>query len=149
MATALSERISRIRELVHRLGEIIAAETAVLRKRQPSELADTQLQKSQLTKAYDEEISDLRENPAILAAAQDGEVDMLKSIIGRFRVILDEHNRALFVAKTVTERFIKAVSDEVAGQDVTVIGYTRTAQAAALAPPPGGRPVSLALNQVI
>ena len=40
MATALSERISRIRELVHRLGEIIAAETAVLRKRQPSELAD-------------------------------------------------------------------------------------------------------------
>ncbi len=149
MATALSERISRIRELVHRLGEIIAAETAVLRKRQPSELADTQLQKSQLTKAYDEEISDLRENPAILAAAQDGEVDMLKSIIGRFRVILDEHNRALFVAKTVTERFIKAVSDEVAGRDLTVIGYTRTAQAAALAPPPGGRPVSLALNQVI
>lgn len=149
MATALSERISRIRELVHRLGEIIAAETAVLRKRQPSELADTQLQKSQLTKAYDEEISDLRENPAILAAAQDGEVDVLKSIIGRFRVILDEHNRALFVAKTVTERFIKAVSDEVAGRDVTVIGYTRTARAAALAPPPGGRPVSLALNQVI
>lgn len=149
MATALSERISRIRELVHRLGEIINAETAVLRKRQPSELADTQLQKNQLTKAYDEEISDLRENPAILAAAQDGEVDMLKSIIGQFRVILDEHNRALFVAKTVTERFIKAVSDEVAGRDLTVIGYTRTAQAAALAPPPGGRPVSLALNQVI
>ena len=149
MATALSERISRIRELVHRLGEIINAETAVLRKRQPSELADTQLQKSQLTTAYDEEISDLRENPAILAAARDGEVDMLKSIIGHFRVILDEHNRALFVAKTVTERFIKAVSDEVAGRDLTVIGYTRTAQAAALAPPPGGRPVSLALNQVI
>lgn len=149
MATALSERISRIRELVHRLGEIINAETAVLRKRQPSELADTQTQKNQLTKAYDEEISDLRENPAILAAAQDGEVDMLKSIIGQFRVILDEHNRALFVAKTVTERFIKAVSDEVAGRDLTVIGYTRTAQAAALAPPPGGRPVSLALNQVI
>lgn len=149
MATALSERISRIGELAHRLGEIIDAETAVLRKRRPSELADTQLQKSQLTKAYDEEISDLRENPAILAAAQDGEVDTLKSIVGHFRDILDEHNRALFVAKTVTERFIKAVSDEVAGRDLTVVGYTRTAQATALTTPPGGRPVSLALNQVI
>lgn len=149
MATALSERISRIGELAHRLGEIIDAETAVLRKRRPSELADTQLQKSQLTKAYDEEISDLRENPAILAAAQDGEVDTLKSIVGHFRDILDEHNRALFVAKTVTERFIKAVSDEVAGRDSTVVGYTRTAQATALTTPPGGRPVSLALNQVI
>lgn len=149
MATALSERISRIRELVQRLGDIINAETTVLRNRRPSELADTHLQKSQLTKAYDEEISDLRENPAILAAAQDREVVMLKSIIGHFRDILDEHNRALFVAKTVTERFIKAVSDEVAGRDLTVVGYTRTAQATALATPPGGRPVSLALNQVI
>ena len=149
MATALSERISRIRELVHRLGEIISAETTVLRKRRPSELADTHLQKSQLTKAYDEEISDLRDNPAILAAAQDGEVDMLKSIIGNFRDILDEHNRALFVAKTVTERFIKAVADEVAGRDLTVVGYTKTAQATALTSPPGGRPVSLALNQVV
>lgn len=149
MTTALSERISRIRELVNRLGEIITAETTVLRNRRPSELADTQLQKRQLTKAYDEEIGDLRENPAILAAAQDGEVDMLKSIIGHFREILDEHNRALFVAKTVTERFIKAVADEVAGHDLTVVGYTRTAQATALTSPPGGRPVSLALNQVI
>ncbi len=149
MATALTERISRIRELVHRLGEIISAETTVLLNRRPSELADTQLQKSQLTKAYDEEISDLRENPAILAAAQDGEVVMLKSIIGHFRAILDEHNRALFVAKTVTERFIKAVADEVAGHDLTVVGYTKTAQATALTTPPGGRPVSLALNQVV
>ncbi len=149
MATALSERISRIRELVHRLGEIINAETTVLRNRRPSEMADTQLQKMQLTKAYDEEVSDLRENPAILAAAQDGEVATLKSIIGRFRDILDDHNRALFVAKTVTERFIKAVSDEVAGRDLTVVGYTRTAQAKALTTPPGGRPVSLALNQVV
>lgn len=149
MATALTERISRIRELVQRLGEIISAETTVLLNRRPSELADTQLQKSQLTKAYDEEISDLRENPAILAAAQDGEVVMLKSIIGHFRTILDEHNRALFVAKTVTERFIKAVADEVAGHDLTVVGYTKTAQATALTTPPGGRPVSLALNQVI
>jgi len=149
MATALTERISRIRELVHRLGEIINAETTVLRARRPSELADTRLQKSQLTKAYDEEISDLRENPAILAAAQDGEVDMLKSIIGPFRDILDEHNRALFVAKTVTERFIRAVADEVAGRDLTVVGYTKTAKATALTTPPGGRPVSLALDQVI
>ncbi len=149
MATALTERISRIRELVHRLGEIINAETTVLRARRPSELADTRLQKSQLTKAYDEEISDLRENPAILAAAQDGEVDTLKSIIGPFRKILDEHNRALFVAKTVTERFIRAVADEVAGRDLTVVGYTKTAKATALTTPPGGRPVSLALNQSI
>ncbi len=149
MATALTERISRIRDLVQRLGEIITVETTVLRDRRPNELADTRLQKSQLTKAYDEEISDLRENPAILAAAQDGEVAMLKSIIGHFREILDDHNRALFVAKTVTERFIKAVADEVSRHDMTVVGYTRTAQATPLTTPPGGRPVSLALNQVI
>ncbi|MCH8181707.1 MAG: hypothetical protein IID55_00845 [Proteobacteria bacterium] len=149
MTTALTERISRIRDLVHHLGEIITAETTVLRDRRPGELADTRLQKNQLTKAYDEEISELRENPAILAAAQDGEVDTLKSIIGPFRKILDEHNRALFVAKTVTERFIKAVADEVAGHDLTVVGYTKTAQATALTTPPGGRPVSLALNQII
>lgn len=149
MPTALSERISRIRELVLHLGEIINAETKVLRNRRPDELADTQQQKKQLTMAYDEEINDLRENPAILAAAQDGEVDLLKSIIGHFRDILDEHNRALFVAKTVTERFIRAVADEVAGRDSTVVGYTKTAQTRALATPPGGRPVSLALNEVV
>ncbi len=149
MATALTERITRIRELVLRLGEIINAETTVLHERRHNELADTQQQKIQLTKAYDEEISDLRENPAILAAAQVGEVDMLKSIMGPFRKILDDHNRALFVAKTVTERFIKAVSDEVAKRDLTVVGYARNAQATPLTAPPGGRPVSLALDRVI
>lgn len=149
MATALSERISRIGELALRLGEVIEAETLVIRDQRPHELADTKLQKNQLTNAYDDEIGDLRENPAILAAAQPGEVETLKNIIGHFRGILDEHNRALFVAKTVTERFIKAVSDEVAGQDSAVVGYTRTAHATALTAPPGGRPVSLALNQVI
>ena len=149
MATPLAERISRIAELAHRLGEIIDAETAVLRERRHNELADTQRQKSQLTKAYDEEISDLRENPAVLATAKEGEVDTLKSIIGRFRGILDEHNRALFVAKTVTERFIKAISDEVAGRDMAVIGYTSSAQSRPLMAPLGGRPVSLALDQVI
>ena len=149
MATALSERILRIAEVAQRLGDIIKAETAVLRERRPSDLADTRIQKNQLTRAYDEAISDLRENPAILAAARAGEVEALKSIMGHFRGILDEHNRALFVAKTVTERFIKAVSDEVAGRDSAVVGYTKTAKAMALTAPPGGRPVSLALNEVI
>ncbi|MCH8189094.1 MAG: hypothetical protein IIB66_10455, partial [Proteobacteria bacterium] len=48
MTTALTERISRIRDLVHHLGEIITAETTVLRDRRPGELADTRLQKTHL-----------------------------------------------------------------------------------------------------
>ncbi len=149
MATALSERIARIGDLASRLGEIITMETLILRNRRARELADTEAQKGQLTRAYDEELSELRENPAILAGAQTEEVAALKTIMGAFKQILDEHNRALFVAKTVSERFIKAVSDEVAGRDSAVVGYTRTAQASTLTRPPGGRPVSLALNQVV
>ncbi len=149
MATALSERIARIGDLASRLGEIITTETLILRNRRARELADTEAQKGQLTRAYDEELSELRENPAILAGAQKEEVAALKTIMGAFKQILDEHNRALFVAKTVSERFIKAVSDEVAGRDSAVVGYTRTAQASTLTRPPGGRPVSLALNQVV
>lgn len=149
MPTALSDRITRIGSLADQLGDIIDAETKVLRDRRPNELADTELQKKQLTRAYDAEMSELRENPSILAGSRDEDVARLRSIMAEFRKVLDKHNRALFVAKTVTERMIKAVSDEVAGRDRAVVGYSNAAKAHFLTAPPGGRPISLALNEVV
>ena len=149
MPTALSERIGRIASLTDQLGDIIDAETSVLRDRRRGALADTDLQKKQLTRAYDAEMSELRENPSLLAGARDEDVARLRSIMGEFRKVLDEHNRALFVAKTVSERMIKAVADEVAGRDRGVVGYSKVAKAQFLTAPPGGRPISLALNELV
>ena len=73
----------------------------------------------------------------------------MKTNFARFRDILDSHNRALFVAKTVTERLMRAVTNEVAGRDKTLHGYSNKALPRALTAPLGGRPVSLALNQVV
>lgn len=145
-----SGRIALLVDVTRKLGALIASETELLRRRRPRELAALQPEKDRLSKIYDNEMRLLRQNPAVAAAAPPADKEQLRSVIGWFGKILEDHHRALMVAKTVTERLVKAVSEEVSSRTGVVAGYSK--YATATTPAPGARrarPVSLAVNQVI
>lgn len=143
-------RIALLIDVTRKLGALIASETELLRRRRPREIAALQPEKDRLSQIYDKEMRVLRQNPALAAAFPAAEKALLRSVIERFGTVLDEHHRALMVAKTVTERLVRAVSEEVSSRSGVVHGYSK--YATATVPAAGSRrarPVSLAVNQVI
>ena len=141
-------RIALLVDVTHKLGTLIANETELLRRRRPRELAVLQPEKERLSKIYDNEMRTLRENPGLAAASPPREMELLRSVIKWFAKVLEDHHRALMVAKTVTERLVKAVSDEVSARSGVVSGYSKYATTATTTMSKA-RPVSLAVNQVI
>ncbi len=141
-------RIALLVDVTRKLGTLIANETELLRRRRPRELAVLQPEKERLTKIYDNEMRVLRENPGLAAASPPKELDILRSVINWFAKVLEDHHRALMVAKTVTERLVKAVSEEVSARSGVVTGYSKYATTAHPTVRKA-RPVSLAVNQVV
>ncbi len=98
----------------------------------PRDLAAHHEEKEALSNAYRTEMETVRQDPSAIAAAPPQEVARLKTVLGAFHRLLEDHRRALNTAKTVTERLVKHIADELAGDDR-----------------PTRRAVSLALDQVI
>ena len=149
MSTA-TDRVAVVHQLAERLAELVTLENQLLADRRPREIADLQDEKLRLSESFQAEMDAVRRDPAILAGADPQAVADLKATIGRFNQVLDEHRRRLVSAKTVTERLVAAISEEVARKDRPAPGYDSSAGPArdsrALR---RGRPVSLALNQVV
>jgi hypothetical protein len=140
--------IDSLTQVTARLGEVVLAENEILRTRRPRELAAWQEEKQRLTGVYEHHMSALKANPALMKQASKDEIDALKAATRGFREALGEHRRLVQSAKSVTERLIQSISNEVAKRQRPVARYDTTgAMPAPLAAARG--PVSLALNQVV
>ena len=140
--------IDSLTQVTSRLGEVVLAENEILRTRRPRELAAWQEEKQRLTAAYEHHMSALKANPALMKQASKDEIENLKAATRSFREALGEHRRLVQSAKSVTERLIQSISNEVAKRQRPVNRYdTRGQVQAPLAA--AHRPVSLALNQVV
>ena len=141
--------VQRLLQVTLRLTELVESENECLDERRPQELTESQTEKERLAELYQAELEMVRENPRILAAADPEQVARLKAAVGRFNATLDEHRRRLLAAKTVSERILKTVSDEVSRKDRPIPGYDKNAVVAVPKDASRTRPVSLALNQVV
>lgn len=143
-----SNLIDALTQVTSRLVDVVLLENEILRTRRPRELAQHQEEKQRLTGAYEHHMAALRANPGLMKQASQPEIDALKTATRSFREALAEHRRLVQSAKSVTERMIQAISDQVAEQQRPVRGYNAKATVATpLAA--ARRPVSLALNQVV
>ena len=144
-----AERINGLIKITKRLSQLLRKETEMLKFfRRPSEISFLQEEKSQLSTAYQNELTSISASGSVFQKQAPKEMDLLRSVIKIFKQTLDEHNRALFAAKTVTERMIRAVSEEAARRNRPPPGYShyaaqnRPAHNAA-------QPISIALNEVV
>jgi hypothetical protein len=142
-------RIDQIVSLCGHLGTVIRQEIEILAERRPSELKPLLDTKNKLTEQYQAEMASIRENPETIKFAPPADVERLKDATFLLHGILDEYRTSLTAAKTVTERLVKAIGDEVAARRQPVKSYGANAQYAPMVTPATQGTASIALNQVI
>ena len=141
--------VGRLIETTTRLCEMLAKENSLLAARRPRDLAAYQEEKEALSRAYQDEMETVRDDPAAVSEAAPRDIARLKAALGIFHRLLDDHRRALEAAKSVTERLVKSIADELAGDDRPTHRYDQRAMIAVPRSAYAGRAVSLALDQVI
>ena len=140
--------IDALTDITSRLDEVMGKENQILIHRRPHELADYAAEKDELANAYEREMAALQANPTLLSRAEPEEISRLKAATVRFQQVLEEHRRLVQTTKSVTDRMLKAITEEVSAKQRPVEGYDQTANVRT----PfnrNARPVSLALNQIV
>ena len=141
--------IAQLTETATRLCDLLSKENSLLQARRPRELAAHHEAKEALSNAYRVEMEAVRDDPSAIAAAEPKEVARLKAVLGVFHRLLEDHRRALDTAKTVTERLVKTIADELAGDNRPTHRYDQNAMIAVPRSAYAGPAVALALDQVI
>ncbi len=136
--------------LTERLQAMIAREAEMLASDAVAILSRHQEEKHALVALYGREMARLKADPAALAQADPARRARLREATGQFHALVAEQSRRIGAMKSVSERMIKAVGDEVARRNRPVRGYDdkamlRSTAAGAMA----ARPTSIALNQII
>ena len=144
-----AESIASLINVTRQLSEVIQQETNLLRNHQrPLEMKVLQAEKIKLTESYESQFVTVSERSQLFLEQAPEEMNTLNSVIHAFRLTLDDHNRALFAAKTVTERMIRAVTKEVAQKDQPLQGYSKypsTENQSVKA----RRPISITFNELV
>jgi hypothetical protein len=142
-------KINQIITLCGHLGSVIQQEIKILAERRPSDLKPLLETKNRLTEQYQAEMAAMREHPEMVKAAPPDDIERLKDATFLLHGILDQYRTSLTAAKTVTERLVKAIGDEVASRRQPMKSYGANAQYAPMVTPATQGAASIALNQVI
>lgn len=142
-------RIANIISITQRLSALAAAEIEMLATGDTAEIAAHQKEKAGLAQVYQVELKALRANHSWLRSSGPADVDRLKAATRRFQEILEQHRCAMAAAKTVTERLLKTIGEEVAKRQWPVKGYDKTATVRMNSGAHTAPAVPVALNQIV
>lgn len=144
----IQSQIEKLVRITSRLGEVIGQENDILTHHRPHELTASQQEKERLIGEYELEMGQLNGNPSAITSAGPDTLERLKDATSHFREVMEEHRRLVQSAKSVSDRMLKTITEEVSQRQRPVTGYTAKAEMRT----PFSRtqtPVSLALNQVV
>jgi len=141
--------IERIISVSIELGRVVSEEIELLRQRRPGDLSTVAERKAALSGLYQQEMAGLRENPDLVRAASPADVERLKESTFLLHGILDEYRTALMAAKTVTERLVKAIGDEISSRRQPAKSYGADAMYSQAASNSPQATASIALNEII
>ncbi len=141
--------VTSITEITDRLANLLASENEILTERKPRELAVTLPEKELLTADYELKMIEIKKDPEFLERLAQEDMQRLRTATNRFQDALEDHRRLVQATKSVTERMIKSITDEVASQNQPNKGYNQEAIVDAAFANQKSKPVSLAFDQVI
>jgi hypothetical protein len=143
-----TDLIKSLAVTTERLGDLVGDENSVLKERKPHKLSENFDEKDRLVTVYEREMAELRAHPNYLAHSNTEEVGRLRAATRRFQDVLEEHRRLVQTAKSVTDRMIRTITDEVASRQRPVTGYDASATMRSHFTGPR-RGVSLALDKIV
>lgn len=138
--------IKRVISVTSELTQLIAEENALLEARRPRDMLALQEKKGRLAAIYGSEIGALKRQSRAAAQAAPELIAALRQASERFQEAMAKHVRLVSTMRTVTEKVLKAISDEVEKRNNPVQTYGGNA---ALNRAPVHKPTSLALNRTI
>lgn len=141
-----TDRVDQLIGVTERLTDILHQETELLKTSRPRALAPLRDEKNRLANAYMREVAAVKGNPNLLEGADSEVVDNLKAAILTFNHTLGEHEKLLSRNRTLSERFIKSIADDVMARKAPRTSYGANA---IHVQPVKNRPASLALNRVV
>lgn len=144
-----TQRATDLLTVLGRLTDVLERETGMLRAMKPSELRGLQQEKLALTAAYEAQIKAFKDQPALRDGLPPAARADLRTAVERFQTTLRRNERGLRAAKTVTERVLRAIAEEVDKKRREATGYSGRGadpSARALA---GPEPVSIAFNRTV
>lgn len=140
--------VEKLVGITTRLGELIGHENGILVHRRPHELVTSQQEKERLVVDYEREMKELSLNPQTIGSTSAETLGRLKDATRRFQEVMEEHRRLVQSAKSVSDRMIKTITEEVSNRQSPVTGYTAKAEMRSPLARSRG-PVSLALNELV
>jgi seryl-tRNA synthetase len=146
MMTETDGLIDRVISITESLTDVISQENTLLKERRARDTASLQAEKAKLTASYAQEMQTLKRQAQAVRQARPQSIERLRKVTDRFQETLALHVRLVSTLKNVTEKVLKAVSDEVDRRNnpVQTYGFNATMRR-----PPGAVPTSLALNRTI
>lgn len=148
----MTPAVKRLVALANRLAEVLETENRLLAAARPAEMKALAPEKSELSLAYHEEMAALRADPGPIRAFGPAGVEAIKEVGLRLNYALDEQRRRLQAARTVAERILDAVVEEVDRRARPLHRYDATAalgRHAARARASGPAPAAIAFHEVV
>ena len=92
-----------------RLVRLLEIETSLLRDMRPGAIRELQEEKMRLVRGYESMASEVRDDPARLAAVTDAARQELRDAVSQFENAAEDNARALAAAQDANERLLKAI----------------------------------------
>lgn len=134
-------------EITKNLTAILNDEMDCLNEHRPAEISKFQKQKNILTASYHKELNDIKLNGGLASAGNGDIVRTLKRESREFQKTLEKHHRFIKARKTLSERMIQDISEEVVKQKGPANKYGSDARLSQKSPATGT--TSLAINKTI
>lgn len=134
-------------EITKNLTAILNDEMDCLNTQRPAEINKFQKQKNILTASYHKELNDIKLNGGLASAGNGDIVRQLKRESREFQKTLEKHHRFIKARKTLSERMIQDISEEVIKQKSSANKYGSDARMSQKSPMTGT--TSLAINKTI
>lgn len=121
------ERVAMLMSLMRELGELMRAETGLVRSMQLDRLSALQDEKATLAESYERAVRQIRSDPALVGALDPAGRRELETAMRGFQEIARDNGHRLRAAREIVEGVMQCLGRSLS---VPVSGYGR----------PGGRP---------
>ena len=129
------------------LTALIKKEISLLNAHRPGDIARLAEDKNRLAATYHQQMTALQQAGGLKTAGSADHLRLLKKVTREFQEVLEDHKRKLKALKTISEKMIKAVGDEIARQANKSQAYG--ANAKLKDPQMAKTPTTLTLNETI
>lgn len=141
-----TDRAEQLIILTEKLTGMINRETKILDEKRASELALFEKERNSLSTLYRHEMARIRDDRSLLEGLAPKLKDNLKAATMTFQSALAEHDKVLTRVRTVSDKIIKAVADEIAKKKAPTLSYGNNA---AMKPRTTSAAAPITLNQVV